>query len=388
MKRWSTPAEELAAYMALIYEKRLTTTSGGNLSIRDEDGNIWITPAAVDKGSLRPEDMTRVAPDGTVTGPYRPSSELPFHSRIYRLRPDLRAVIHAHPPCLLAASMVRRCPELNLLPSVKEICEEVRLAAYAAPGSQLLGDYIGSCFADGCDLVLLENHGVCVGGADLEEAFRKFETLEYAANLEIHARRLGTPRTTKLAVSGPTGAFSTEPCEELTAMVRRAQRQGLFTSALGRCAIRWNDGCLMMGGDEVLQFDRDGMLAAVFAALPEVNAIIEAQPVCAMAFAVTGTYYDTRAIPESYVMLRDLIRLPVDASDADIAAALTETSPAALVENRCALVTGKDLLQAFDRLEVMETTAQALIDTAALGEIVRIEKPLIDEIKVVFKLKD
>lgn len=388
MRQNNSPAEQLALMMARIYEKRLTTTSGGNLSIRDDDGNIWITPAAVDKGSLRPEDMTCVAPDGTVTGPYRPSSELPFHSRIYRLRPDLRAVIHAHPPCLLAASMVRRCPELNLLPAVKAVCGEVRLAAYAAPGSQTLGAYIGSCFADGCDLVLLENHGVCVGGADLETAFRKFETLEYAAKLEIQARRLGTPRTTSFSDLAPEGEVVTEACEALTAMVRRGQRQGLFTSALGRCALRWKDGCLVMGGDEVLRFSRNGMLAAVFAAHPDVDAVLEAQPVCAMAFGVTGAHYDTRAIPESYVMLRDLVWLPAAASGEEIAAALTETSPAVLVENRCALVTGKDLLQAFDRMEVLETTAQALIDTAALGEIVRIGQPLIDEIKVVFKLKD
>lgn len=388
MKQRKTPAEQLAACMSLIYEKRLTTTSGGNLSIRDEDGNIWITPAAVDKGSLRPEDMTCVAPDGTVTGPYRPSSELPFHSRIYRLRPDLHAVIHAHPPCLLAASMVRRCPELELLPAVKAVCKEVQLAAYAAPGSQLLGEYIGGYFAGGCDLVLLENHGVCVGGADLETAFQKFETLEFAAKLEIQARRLGKPETTQLPDVRMEGEPREVPCEALTAMVQRAQRQGLFTSALGRCAVRWEDGCLVMGGDGILRFTREGIPAAVFAAHPEVHAVIEAQPVCAMAFGVTGTYYDTRAIPESYVMLRDLVRLPADASSEEIAAALTETSPAALVENRCALVTGKDLLQAFDRLEVLETTAQALIDTAALGEIVRIGQPLINEIKVVFGLKD
>jgi len=86
------------------------------------------------------------------------------------------------------------------------------------------------------------------------------------------------------------------------------------------------------------------------------------------------------------VLLRDLLRLPADASDEEIAAVLKETAPAALVENRCALVIGKDLTQAFDRLEVLETTAKALIDTAALGEIVRIRQPQIDEIKAVFRL--
>ena len=382
------PAEQLALFMTRIYEKRLTTTSGGNLSIRDEAGNIWITPAAVDKGTLTAADMVCVHPDGTVEGTHRPSSELPFHSNIYRLRPDLTAVIHAHPPGLLAASMVRRCPDLGLLPMLRQVCGQVGLAAYAAPGSQLLGEYIGGCFADGCDLVLLENHGVCVGGKDLTDAFRKFETLEYAANLEICARRLGTPKTVRTAKEPEIGTPVQETSEALVAMVRRAEQQGLFTSAMGRCAIRWQDGCLSMGVDEVPRFSDSGRLAAIFAAHPQVHAVIEAQPLHAMAFAVSGTFYDTRAIPESYVMLRDLIRLPADASAEVVAQSLCETAPAALLENNCALVIGKDLLQAFDRLEVLETTAQSLLDAAALGEIARMGQDRIDEIKVVFKLKD
>ena len=382
------PAEQLALYMKKIYDKRLTTTSGGNLSVRDAEGNIWITPAAVDKGSLTPSDMVCVRPDGTVEGKYRPSSELPFHANIYRLRPDLTAVIHAHPPCLLAASMVRRPPDPKLLPAIGAVCGAVGTVAYAAPGSTLLGEYMGTRFAEGCDLVLLDNHGVCVGGIDLPDAFAKFETLEYAARLETLARRLGAPRQAPQTAAVEEGEICDVRHEALLAMVRRAECQGLFTSKLGRIAVRCEDGCLIMGADEVPRFSRDGMFSAVFAANPEIHAVIAAQPVHAMAFAVTGAFYDTRAIPESYVLLRDLLRLPGDAEPAVVAAALEETAPAALLENNCAIVIGKDLLQAFDRLEVLVTTAQALIDCGALGEIVRIQQPEIDEIKVVFKLKD
>ena len=378
-----TPAEQLAFYMRKIYEKRLTTTSGGNLSVRDEDGSIWITPAAIDKGSLTPEDMVCVRPDGTVEGRWRPSSELPFHANIYRLRPDLHAVLHGHPSGLLAASMVRKCPDTTLLPELRKICPRVELAAYAAPGSALLGEKIGSCFADGCDLVLLENHGVCVGGADLAVAFCRFEALEYAAHLEIRANRMGKPNPAPEYIPDRQAALDAVSAE-LTAMVRRADRQGLFTAALGCCSVR-NVGT--MGSDGVLR-KNSSLHERIYAANPDIHAIFEAQPLHAMAFAVTGAAYDTRAIPESYVLLRDLLRLPFEATDEAISAALCETSPAALVENRCALVIGKDLTQAFDRLEVLETTAQALIETAALGQIVRIQQPQIDEIKVIFKLKD
>ena len=104
------PADQLVMFMQRIYDKRLTTMSGGNLSIRDDDGNIWITPAGVDKGTLTRRDIICVKPDGTVIGPHKPSSELPFHISVYKMRSDLHAVLHAHPPALVAFSIVRQCP--------------------------------------------------------------------------------------------------------------------------------------------------------------------------------------------------------------------------------------------------------------------------------------
>src|SRR5262245_54852722 len=94
------PRDEILTYIDRIYRHRMTTTSGGNLSIRDGD-DVWITPARVDKGTLRRTDIVRVHPDGTVDGPHRPSSELPFHQAIYQARPDLHAIVHAHPVALV-----------------------------------------------------------------------------------------------------------------------------------------------------------------------------------------------------------------------------------------------------------------------------------------------
>ncbi|MFC2031050.1 class II aldolase/adducin family protein, partial [Chloroflexota bacterium] len=92
------PREQLVAIMNRIYGNGMTTLSGGNLSIKEENGDIWITPAGVDKGKLTPADINRVRSDGQVDGPHRPSSEYPFHRAIYAKRSDLRAIVHAHPP--------------------------------------------------------------------------------------------------------------------------------------------------------------------------------------------------------------------------------------------------------------------------------------------------
>lgn len=86
------PADQLVEMMNRIYYGGMTTVSGGNLSVRDGEGNIWITPTSVDKGGLTRGDICCVHPDGSVEGPYAPSVELPFHSHIYRIRPDIGAI--------------------------------------------------------------------------------------------------------------------------------------------------------------------------------------------------------------------------------------------------------------------------------------------------------
>src|SRR5262245_65524833 len=91
------PRDEIMRAMERIYRYRMTTTSGGNLSIREENGDVWITPARVDKGSLRREDIVRVRADGSVEGRHPPSSEFPFHRAVYQARPDLHGLVHAHP---------------------------------------------------------------------------------------------------------------------------------------------------------------------------------------------------------------------------------------------------------------------------------------------------
>ncbi len=92
------PREQITLIMKRIYNRVLTTTSGGNLSIIDENGDIWITPTGVDKGLMKPSDIVCVKADGTIIGDNKPSSEYPFHLAIYRERPDIRAIVHAHPP--------------------------------------------------------------------------------------------------------------------------------------------------------------------------------------------------------------------------------------------------------------------------------------------------
>src|SRR5450759_4707397 len=106
-----SPQEQVASLTRRIYERSITTASGGNPSIRDEEGNTWVTPARMDKGKLQAADVVCVKANGEIIGKYSPSTELPFHNAIYEQRPDIRAVAHAHCPSLVAYSMVRKIPQ-------------------------------------------------------------------------------------------------------------------------------------------------------------------------------------------------------------------------------------------------------------------------------------
>src|SRR5215469_16562754 len=177
--------------MERIYRYRMTTTSGGNLSIREANGDVWITPARVDKGGLRREDIVRVSPDGTIDGIRKPSSELPIHRQIRQRRPELGGIVHAHPVALVAFSLVHQVPETRLFHQAWRVCGPVGFAPYRLPGSAALGEIVAETFANGFDCVILENHGTVTAGPTLHQAFRRFETLEFTAKTIIKGRLLG-----------------------------------------------------------------------------------------------------------------------------------------------------------------------------------------------------
>ena len=423
------PADQLVMFMQRIYDKRLTTMSGGNLSIRDDDGNIWITPAGVDKGTLTRRDIICVKPDGTVIGPHKPSSELPFHISVYKMRSDLHAVLHAHPPALVAFSIVRQCPSLDLIPTVRRVCPDVRIATYAVPGSEALGANVGAVFADGCDIAILENHGVCVGAPDMFTAFQRFETLNYTASLEVLGRKVGnihelpadayrmseTNFHTKMDDFIPNSRSSEELAarRDMITLIHRSYQMGLFTATHGTYSVRLADGSFVitpfnydrayLEEDDLVRV-KAGMKELgktpsravhlhekIYETRPDIQAILLAHPVHAMAFAVTDAAFDARTIPESYILLRDVKKIPYEeiyTNPDQMAKEFVPSCPAVMVENDCVIVTGGSLLQAFDRLEVMESTAHSIISAQEIGPIVHITDPEIEEIKEAFHLQD
>jgi len=420
------PRDEIMRTMERIYRYRMTTTSGGNLSIRDSSGDIWISPARVDKGNLTRNDIVCVRTDGSVEGPHPPSSEFPFHKAIYAARPDLRAIVHAHPVALVAFSICGLVPNTQLFHQAHSMCGQVGFAKYALPGSEQLGERIAERFAAGCDSVILENHGVVVGGESLSHAFQRFEAFEFAAKTIIKGRQLGQiqylsedqlaeahNRSVSLESFVPDGASPNEMelRRQLRDFIRRGCRQRLLISTEGSFSARLAQDAFvitptqcdreMLEIEDFVLVERGRREAgkkasravlvhqAIYDTHPNVQAIAFAHPVNATAFSVTNHVFDPRTIPESYVFLRDVNRVPYGVQyrhPHEVANSVSAASPTSILENDGVVVTGESVLDAFDRLEVLESTAEAVINARAIGEVSVMSDEVITELKSAFQL--
>ncbi|HEY0207545.1 class II aldolase/adducin family protein [Acerihabitans sp.] len=402
--------------MNLIYRNNLTTVSGGNLSILDDNGDVWITPSGVDKGNLQVEDIVRVSADGACSGRHIPSIELPFHLQIYQSRPDIRAIIHAHPPALIAASLVHKTPPVGIAPVFKLNCAKVDIAPYALPGSRLLGENIARQFAQGCDAVILENHGIAVGDQSLDDAWRRFELLNFCAAIAIHGTPHGPLKTLddaqceqfwRLTQEHPRAPLEQEHLAErnaLSGIAQRVHQKGLSPAGFFFVSQRLEDDTVLMslpgqGLHGLTEHDFVRLPAtpagpslaalhqAIYARHPRIRTIMMALPPHAMGFACTGAPFDSRLIPESYMVMRQ-VKMPAYAAlfDGSLPDLIDRRSDVLLIQNAMVIVCGESPLKAYDRLEVLEFSARAGDYARAIGDIVHIPQRDIDDIHQAFNL--
>ena len=419
------PRDQITMIIDKIYHGGLTTTSGGNVSIIDENGDIWVTPSAIDKGSLRPSDIMLVKKDGTIIGRHKPSSEYPFHRAIYEARPDIKAVIHAHPPALVSFSIVRQIPDTNIIPQAKNICGDIGYAPYELPGSEELGIKIADEFKKGFDAVIMENHGTVVGGTDLTDAFQRFETLEFCCRTIIYGNTIGKPNYLTdeqieefenqiprlLPEMGEVEHPSDERAirEEIKKIVHRACDQGLMISSYGTVSVRWRDNDFLITPTNVSRWDiqnedivqiRGGkrepgkipsrstwLHQEIYRRFPKVNSVILTQTPYLMAYSVTDEKFDVRTIPESWIFLQDVPNVPFGshfAGEETILNILSDKCPAVIINNDSVLVTGDKLLGTFDRLEVAEFSAKSLTLGASLGKLIPINPDQVEALRKKF----
>ena len=183
---------DVAEFMQRLYRQHLTTTSGGNISCRTEDSHILLTPSGLDKANLTAEKIAVLTENGdNLTPDLPPSIELQMHMAIYEARPDIKAVVHAHPVTATAYCASRKEINCRYIAESYVIVGDPVVVPYAQMGTRQLADNVHKAAAENNSCLLLENHGVIAGGETLLQAFNRIEVLEASAKITALLEQIG-----------------------------------------------------------------------------------------------------------------------------------------------------------------------------------------------------
>jgi L-fuculose-phosphate aldolase len=174
-----------------MYARGYTASNDGNISVRLGSNRLLMTPKSVCKGFMTPDMMCITDLDGRkLEGDRDPSSEMLMHLEVYRQRPDVAAVVHAHPPTATGFAVAGIPLDRAVLAEVIATLGSIPIAEYATPSTQELPDAVRK-YIKAHDGMLLANHGALTVGADLFGAYYKMETVEHFAKISLVARMLG-----------------------------------------------------------------------------------------------------------------------------------------------------------------------------------------------------
>jgi L-fuculose-phosphate aldolase len=356
-----SPREQVREIMVGIYNKGMTTPSGGNISAIDENGDMWITPSGIDKGSLTSEDIVCVTKDGEKIGKNKPSSEYPFHRAVYDSRSDIKAIVHAHPISLVAFSALKQLPNMQIVSH--GFRKQAGFAKYALPGSEKLGKVVAEEFKKGKDIVIMENHALVAGGENMFDAYASLETIELFSNIQMNAGLLDDYKPEKKDQKDKSDSSPKiknqnsqsinqlqslktltqrqiqeyiDETEELCKYIQRSYQRGLFTCSIGIFSLRIDKNNFLVNApfadrglitpEELMLIDSQTDLSQtkinyinelsnhreIYKKHSDINCIVTALPPNVMAFGVSHKELNVNVLPESIVFLRSVNKITYD----------------------------------------------------------------------------
>lgn len=214
----------------LLHENGFVAATDGNLSVRLDEKRLLVTPTCMSKGMMRASDMVIVDMEGNpLAGKRRVSTEIGMHLLIYRLRPDVHGIVHAHPPTATGFAASGFNLDRPLVCEVVVGLGSIPLARYGTPGTPELTDALEPLIPQH-DAILMANHGVVTFGSSLENAYMKMETVEHFAKIALVAHLLGHEQ--------PLGE---KDVEKLVAVRRRYNGGGKAEPAASRIPVAGDD---------------------------------------------------------------------------------------------------------------------------------------------------
>ena len=179
-----------------IYDQGMVASNDGNISVKISDNEFLCTPTGVSKGFMTPEYICKVDKDGKViqANPgFRPSSEIKMHMRVYKNRPDVKSVVHAHPLYATGFAIAGIPLTQPIMPEAVIALGCVPIAEYGTPSTEEIPDAVEK-YLQSFDAVLLENHGALTFSDSLLSAYHKMESVEFYAKLLYISKQLGGPK--------------------------------------------------------------------------------------------------------------------------------------------------------------------------------------------------
>lgn len=190
-KKYRKERKTVAGFMRRLYRQGLTTTSGGNISLKVSDNIIAITPSATDKGRMKWKEVGIMSILGeNLTPDLKPSMEAAMHLLIYRKKKEVSAIVHAHPVFASAYTAMKCSVDTSLTAEARAICGEPLFVPYALMGTKELAIKAAESIAS-ADILLLENHGILAVGSTMLQAFDRLEVLENAAKMTMIVEMTG-----------------------------------------------------------------------------------------------------------------------------------------------------------------------------------------------------
>jgi L-fuculose-phosphate aldolase len=213
----------------LMYNKNFVASNDGNVSAKISDTTLLTTPTGVSKGLVKEDMLVKVDLDGNVLqGDRKPSSEMKMHLRVYRENPNVKAVVHAHPPIATSFSIAGIPLRTPILAEAVVQLGEIPIASYATPGTQEVPDSIAP-FCKTHNGVLLANHGALTWGSDVMQAYYRMESLEYYAMVTMYSS----------SIIGKANELS---CEQVDKLLDARTRLGIMTGGRPVCTHVDRDG--------------------------------------------------------------------------------------------------------------------------------------------------
>lgn len=259
--RMYTPSPSLlTSTMHRMYTKHTISSLDASISLKDNQGSIWITPSNNDKSSLSVESISCLSIEGAWSGITPPTSEYILHTTILNQHPTIKSIIHAHSPFLLSFALSNDTPQTLILNHTLAVCSIPQYESYSWPATKQQADKACTLFMNdlSCKAIVLANHGVMVGGESIHDAFSIFETLEFCARVQWAAKSFMLKPLTAPQLEAWKNA-SYNPTVEITQTIRfisenekrlrteiiyliqRAYSLGLFLASSGSITARLSD---------------------------------------------------------------------------------------------------------------------------------------------------